>query len=51
MMTSLAQSCIAAGVESAETNAELETNHEVQSIWKDFERRQHKRRRAFKKAL
>ena len=51
LMTSLAQSCIEAGVETAETNAELETNHEVQSIWKDFERRQHKRRRAFIKKL
>jgi len=51
LMTSLAESCIQAGVKTAETNAELETNHEVQSIWKDFERRQHKRRRAFKKAL
>jgi GNAT superfamily N-acetyltransferase len=51
LMTSLAASCIEAGVVSAETNAELETNVEVQSIWKDFERRQHKRRRAYKKAL
>ena len=51
LMTSLAESCIKAGVETNETNAELETNHQVQSIWKDFDRRQHKRRRAFKKAL
>lgn len=51
LMSSLAASCIQAGVVSAETNAELETNVEVQSMWKDFERRQHKRRRAYKKAL
>jgi GNAT superfamily N-acetyltransferase len=51
LMTSLAQSCIEAGVVSTETNAELETNVEVQGMWKDFERRQHKRRRCFKKAL
>ncbi len=51
LMTSLAESCLKAGVETNETNPELETNVEVQSIWKDFDRRQHKRRRAFRKAL
>jgi GNAT superfamily N-acetyltransferase len=51
IMTALSASCIAAGVQVAETNAELESNHQVQSIWKDFERRQHKRRRAYKKPL
>jgi hypothetical protein len=51
LMTSLAESSIKAGVETSETNPELETNVEVQSIWKDFDRRQHKRRRAFRKAL
>ncbi len=51
LMTSLAESCIKAGVETNETNPELETNVEVQSIWKDFDRRQHKRRRAFRKVL
>ena len=51
LMTSLAESCIKAGVETNETNPELETNLEVQSIWKDFDRRQHKRRRVFRKSL
>lgn len=51
LMTSLSASCIAAGITSAETNAELESNHQVQSLWKDMERRQHKRRRAYKKIL
>ena len=51
LMTSLAESCIQVGVETNETNPELETNIQVQSIWKDFDRRQHKRRRAFRKAL
>ena len=51
LMTSLSASCIAAGITSAETNAELESNHQVQSLWKDLERRQHKRRRAYKKLL
>lgn len=51
LMTSLSASCIAAGITSAETNAELESNHQVQSLWKDFERRQHKRRRAYLREL
>lgn len=39
------------GYEYVETNVELETNKKVQSQWIYFERRQHKRRRCFKKAL
>jgi ribosomal protein S18 acetylase RimI-like enzyme len=42
---------IEAGVECAETNLELETNLQVQGLWKDYEKRQHKRRRAFFKQL
>lgn len=34
-----------------ESNPELETNTKVQSQWNDFEKEQHKRRRAFKKDL
>lgn len=34
-----------------ESNPELETNTKVQSQWNDFEKEQHKRRRAFKKEL
>ena len=51
MMTSLTQDCIKAGIKTAETAGELESNHAVQSLWKDFERRQHKRRRAYFKKL
>jgi len=51
MMTSLTQDCIKAGIKTAETAGELESNHAVQSLWKDFERRQHKRRRAYSKKL
>lgn len=36
------------GVEYAETGPELETNEEVKSQWKEFETRQHRRRRCFK---
>jgi len=51
IMNALNDSAIKAGVEYSETNVELETNVEVQGIWKDYEKEQHKRRRAFIKTL
>ena len=39
------------GYKYAESNPELEVNQKVMSQWQDFETVQHKRRRAFKKAL
>lgn len=39
------------GYKFVETNVELETNTRVQSQWIYFERKQHKRRRCFKKTL
>lgn len=51
LMTALIKSCNEAGVTTAETSGELETNVEVQGLWKGYERRQHKRRRAYFKAL
>lgn len=39
------------GVKFAETNLELETNSQVQSQWDYFEKRQHRRRRAYRKKL
>lgn len=39
------------GVKFAETNLELEENLNVQSQWEYFERRLHRRRRAFRKQL
>ena len=39
------------GVKYAETNLELESNSNVQSQWEYFEKRQHRRRRAFRKHL
>jgi GNAT superfamily N-acetyltransferase len=51
LMTSLSADCIKAGIKTAETAGELESNHVVQSIWNDFEKRQHKRRRVFRKML
>lgn len=39
------------GFSRGETNPELETNKEVQAMWKMFDSRQHKRRRCFIKEL
>lgn len=39
------------GYKWAETNLELEDNHNVQAQWQYFERRQHRRRRAWRKPL
>ncbi len=39
------------GIVIAESNPELEVNTKVQSIWDDFDARQHKRRRCFIKQL
>ena len=39
------------GVKFAESNLELEDNTNVQSQWQYFERRQHRRRRVFRKKL
>lgn len=42
---------VSEGYDYVETNPELELNSKVQSQWIYFERRQHKRRRCFKKSL
>ncbi len=39
------------GIKSVESNPELENNYRVQAQWKNFEHRQHKRRRVFIKHL
>jgi len=51
LMTALNKSAIENGVKFAETNPELETNLAVQGMWKEFPKRQHKRRRVFLKLL
>ncbi len=47
----LIPSYIANGYKYAESNLELEDNDNVQKQWEYFERRQHRRRRAWKKTL
>jgi len=39
------------GIKVAETGPELETNDKIQSQWKHFEARQHRRRRCYLKML
>ena len=51
LMAEITTNAIKNGIRSAETNPELETNTQVQAIWKHYESRQHKRRRAFIKSL
>jgi hypothetical protein len=51
LMTELAATCIRNRIISAESNPELEENLLVQSHWKHFNARQHKRRRCFIKRL
>jgi ribosomal protein S18 acetylase RimI-like enzyme len=51
LMTEMCRSAMKNGVVSAETNIELEENIKVQSHWKYFESRQHKRRRCYLKML
>lgn len=47
IMNALVTRCIENGVTYCETGPELETNTNVQSLWKTFKVEQHKRRRCF----
>ncbi len=51
LMAQVHQVFRALGIRKVESNPELETNLNVQSQWKVFEKRQHKRRRCFIKKL
>lgn len=51
LMTALNKSAIENGIRFSETNPELETNIQVQGLWKDYPKRQHKRRRVYLKSL
>lgn len=51
LITEITKSCIKNGIVSAETSGELETNKKIQSFWKYFEHREHKRRRCYYKNL
>lgn len=51
MMNELLKKCIQNGVKYCETGPELETNADVQGMWKNFDKKQHKRRRCFIKEI
>ncbi|MGN0961562.1 MAG: GNAT family N-acetyltransferase [Christensenellales bacterium] len=51
IMNAMLQKCIENGIKICETGPELEINDAVQSLWKGFDARQHRRRRCFKKEI
>lgn len=51
LFTELAKLLNQDGVEFAETNCTLETNHNILNQWKVFESKEHKRRRCFVKTI
>ena len=51
LMNALHKNCIKNNVKYCETGPELETNTDVQGMWKGFETRQHRRRRCFVKEI
>lgn len=51
LMSDMIKNAIKYGVEYAESAGELESNIEVQSMWKSFKHRQHKKRRVYLKLL
>ena len=51
MLNELLKKCIENGVKYCETGPELETNSDVQGMWKGFKTRQHKRRRCWVKEI
>ena len=51
IMYEMVQSFIKHGVKSCETNLNLEDNLHIIQLWKNYEHRQHKRRRAYVKHL
>ena len=51
IMNQIIKVCIENGVKICETGPELETNDSVQSMWKTFEARHHKRRRCWIKQI
>ncbi|MCE1205942.1 MAG: hypothetical protein LWX00_00860 [Spirochaetia bacterium] len=51
LMTALNKSAIENGIKVSETNPELETNYQVHGLWKDYPKRQHKRRRVYLRLL
>jgi ribosomal protein S18 acetylase RimI-like enzyme len=51
LINTVGQTLIDLGYKKAETNIEFESNEAVQSLWKHFDYRQHKRRRCYLKSF
>lgn len=51
VMNHILKNCVKNGVKICETGPELEVNESVQSLWKGFDARHHKRRRCWKKEI
>jgi GNAT superfamily N-acetyltransferase len=51
LLGSVTEACIEAGIKTAESSGELESNTQVQAMWRSYDHRQHKRRRCFIKEL
>lgn len=51
LLTEITKAAIRNGIVKAETGPELESNTKVQALWKNYETRQHKRRRCYIKNL
>ena len=51
MMYQLTKMCVENGIKYCETGPELEHNEAVRSFWKNFDARQHRRRRCWKKDI
>lgn len=51
LLYAMAEEARRRGIRFAETGPELESNRQVQGLWKFFETRQHRRRRCFVKSL
>ena len=51
LINEMYKQCVKNGVKILETGPELETNANVQGMWKTFDTRRHKRRRCFIKSI
>jgi len=51
LMTQIIHTFLKNGIQYVESNPNLENNNDIQTMWKYFENRQHKRRRCFVKHL
>ncbi|MBD3414492.1 MAG: GNAT family N-acetyltransferase [Candidatus Aminicenantes bacterium] len=51
IMADLTQTALQKGIQTTETNSELETNKKVQAFWRYYDARLHKRKRVYKRAV